>query len=79
VAFWAGRRARLSAGIVVALRAFVGALLARLLAAIERLSAAVESGDGTLASLTSRLTERERDLAIVRSRRRAIRRLASPR
>jgi DNA invertase Pin-like site-specific DNA recombinase len=39
------------------------------LAAIERLSTAIESGDGTLASLTSRLKDRERDLAIVRSRR----------
>jgi DNA invertase Pin-like site-specific DNA recombinase len=41
----------------------------KLLAAIERLSTAIESGDGTLASLTSRLKDRERDLAIVRSRR----------
>jgi site-specific DNA recombinase len=44
----------------------------KLVAAIERLSAAVESGDGTLSSLTSRLTDRERDLAIVRSRRREV-------
>ncbi len=43
-----------------------------LVAAIDRLSAAVESGDGALASLTSRLAERERDLAIVRSRRREV-------
>jgi hypothetical protein len=40
--------------------------------AIERLSAAVESGDGSLASLTSRLADRERELAIVRSRRREV-------
>ncbi len=44
----------------------------RLLAAIERLSAAVESGDGALASLTSRLAERERELAMVRARRQAV-------
>jgi len=44
----------------------------KLVAAIERLSAAVESGDGALASLTARLAERERDLAIVRSRRREV-------
>ena len=44
----------------------------RLVAAIERLSAAVESSDGALASLTSRLAERERDLAIVRSHRREV-------
>jgi site-specific DNA recombinase len=44
----------------------------KLVAAIERLSAAVESGDGALASLTSRLADRERDLAIVRSRRREV-------
>ncbi|MFN9272629.1 MAG: recombinase family protein [Planctomycetia bacterium] len=44
----------------------------KLVAAIERLSAAVESGDGTLSSLTSRLADRERDLAIVRSRRREV-------
>ncbi len=42
------------------------------MSAIERLSAAVESGDGTLSSLTSRLADRERDLAIVRSRRREV-------
>ena len=41
----------------------------KFVAAIERLSTAIESGDGTLASLTSRLADRERDLAIVRSRR----------
>jgi len=41
----------------------------KLLAVIERLSTAIESGDGTLLSLTSRLKDRERDLAIVRSRR----------
>ena len=41
----------------------------KLLAAIERLSTAIESGDGTLASLTSRLKDREQDLVIVRSRR----------
>jgi DNA invertase Pin-like site-specific DNA recombinase len=44
----------------------------KLVSAIERLAAAVESGDGVLASLTSRLAERERDLAIVRSRRREV-------
>jgi hypothetical protein len=44
----------------------------KLVAGIERLSAAVESGDGALASLTSRLAERERELAIVRSRRREV-------
>lgn len=42
------------------------------MSAIERLSAAVESGDGALASLTSRLADRERELAIVRSRRREV-------
>jgi hypothetical protein len=41
----------------------------KLLAAIERLSTAIESGDGSLTSLTSRLKDRERDLAIARSRR----------
>ena len=44
----------------------------KLVSAIERLSTAVESGDGTLSSLTSRLADRERDLAIVRSRRREV-------
>ena len=44
----------------------------KLVSAIERLSAAVESGDGTLSSLTSRLADRERDLAILRSRRREV-------
>ena len=44
----------------------------KLVAAIERLSAAVESGDGALASLTSRLADRERELAIVTSRRREV-------
>jgi site-specific DNA recombinase len=44
----------------------------KLVVAIERLSAAVESGDGALASLTSRLADRERELAIVRSRRREV-------
>ena len=44
----------------------------KLVSAIERLSAAVESGDGTLSSLTSRLADRERDLAIVRSRRQEV-------
>jgi site-specific DNA recombinase len=44
----------------------------KLVAAIERLSTAVESGDGPLTSLTSRLADRERDLAIVRSRRREV-------
>jgi len=41
----------------------------KLVGAIERLSAAIESGDGSMPSLTSRLADRERDLAIVRSRR----------
>jgi hypothetical protein len=45
--------------------------------AIERLSAAVESGDGALASLTSRLADRERELAIVRSRQREVEEQAS--
>ena len=44
----------------------------RLLAGIERLSAAVESGDGALASLTARLAEREQELVIVRARRREV-------
>ena len=44
----------------------------RLLAAIERLSAAVESGDGALVSLTSRLAEREQELVIVRARRQEV-------
>ena len=44
----------------------------KLVSAIERLSAAVESGDGALALLTSRLADRERELAIVRSRRREV-------
>ena len=49
----------------------------KLVAAIERLSAAVESGDGALASLTSRLANRERELAIVRSRQREVEEQAS--
>jgi hypothetical protein len=44
----------------------------RLMAGIGRLSAAVESGDGVLASLTARLAEREQELVIVRSRRREV-------
>ena len=40
----------------------------RLLTGIERLSAAVESGDGALATLTARLAEREQELVIVRAR-----------
>jgi len=44
----------------------------RLLAGIERLSAAVESGDGALASLTARLAEREQELVIVRAHRREV-------
>ena len=40
----------------------------RLLPGIERLSAAVESGDGALATLTARLAEREQELVIVRAR-----------
>ena len=44
----------------------------KLVAAIERLSVAVESGDGALSSLTSRLADRERELAIVRSHRREV-------
>jgi hypothetical protein len=44
----------------------------RLVAGIERLSAAVESGDGALVSLTSRLAERERELVIVRARGREV-------
>ncbi|MFM8433716.1 MAG: recombinase family protein, partial [Planctomycetia bacterium] len=49
----------------------------KLVAAIERLSAAVEGGDGALASLMSRLAERERELAIVQSRRREVEEQAS--
>ena len=41
----------------------------RLVAAIERLSVAVETADGSLATLTARLSDRERELAIVRSQR----------
>jgi hypothetical protein len=41
-------------------------------AGIERLSAAVESGDGALVSLTARLAEREQELVIVRARRREV-------
>jgi chromosome segregation ATPase len=44
----------------------------RLLTGIERLSAAVESGDGALATLTARLAEREQELVIVRARRREV-------
>jgi hypothetical protein len=44
----------------------------KLAAAIERLAAAIEGGDGTIASLTSRLADRERELAIVRSRRQEV-------
>jgi len=40
----------------------------KLVSAIERLAAAIEGGDGTIASLASRLADRERELAIVRSR-----------
>ena len=43
----------------------------KLVTAIERLSAAIEGGDGALASLTSRLADRERELAVVRARRQA--------
>ena len=41
----------------------------RLTFAIERLSVAVETGEGSLSMLTARLSERERELAIVRSQR----------
>jgi len=41
----------------------------RLEGAIERLAVAVESGDGSLSSLTTRLSDRERELAIVRAER----------
>jgi len=44
----------------------------RLTAAIERLSTAIEGGDGALASLTSRLADRERELAMVRARRQEV-------
>ena len=44
----------------------------KLVAAIERLSTAIESGDGALASLTTRLAQRERELAIVRARRQEV-------
>ncbi|MBU6308878.1 MAG: recombinase family protein [Planctomycetes bacterium] len=49
----------------------------KLVSGIERLTAAVESGDGALTSLTSRLADRERELAIVRSRRREVEEQAS--
>jgi len=45
----------------------------RLVAAIERLAAAVEGGDWAIASLTSRLADRERELAMVRARRDEVR------
>ena len=41
----------------------------RLVGPIERLAVAVESGDGSLNSLTTRLSDRERELAIVRAER----------
>jgi hypothetical protein len=41
----------------------------RLASVIERLTVAVETGDGSLATLTARLAERERELVIVRSQR----------
>jgi DNA invertase Pin-like site-specific DNA recombinase len=44
----------------------------KLVAAIERLSMAIEGGDGALASLTARLADRERELAMVRARRQAV-------
>ena len=44
----------------------------KLVAAIERLSTAIESGNGALASLTARLAQRERELAIVRARRQEV-------
>lgn len=44
----------------------------KILLAIERLSEAIEGGDGTPVSLTARLAERERAIAIVRSRRREL-------
>ena len=45
----------------------------RLVAAIERLSTAIEEGDGALASLAPRLADRERELAMVRARRDEVR------
>jgi DNA invertase Pin-like site-specific DNA recombinase len=44
----------------------------KLVAVIGRLSTAIEEGDGALASLTSRLAERERELAMVRARRQEV-------
>jgi site-specific DNA recombinase len=44
----------------------------RLMAMVERLSTAIEGGDGALASLTSRLADRERELAMVRARRQEV-------
>ncbi len=44
----------------------------RLTMAIERVSAAIETGEGALPSLTSRLAERERELAVVRARRKEV-------
>ena len=44
----------------------------RLTMAIERVSAAIETGEGALPSLTSRLAERERELAVVRARRQEV-------
>ncbi len=49
----------------------------KLVAAIERLSVAIEQGDGSLASLTSRLAERERELVLVRGRRQEMEEQAS--
>jgi hypothetical protein len=40
----------------------------KLEAAVERLGAAIEDGEGVVASLSARLSAREKDLAIVRSR-----------
>jgi DNA invertase Pin-like site-specific DNA recombinase len=44
----------------------------KLVAMVERLSTAVEQGDGVLASLASRLAERERELVYLRARRREV-------
>jgi site-specific DNA recombinase len=44
----------------------------KLVLAIERLAVAIEGGEGSLESLTSRLADRERELAILRSRRQEV-------
>jgi site-specific DNA recombinase len=48
----------------------------RLVGAIERLTVAVENGDGPLGSLSTRLSERERELAIVQAERQELEQVA---